>query len=521
MSIEPIRISTTSYASPSSNKRGKVWGELPTLWIVCFVALGFLACLGISQLMRRYDEIGALGALAVIILGPIALFAGAAALPQAYRKLAALRREIRWWHWLILLLYISTLVFRKRDQDVSQSDPLDAWAMLRIIPEMVVGGVLIARLLRRQTAWLKSLFEGLPGALAIYALLCALSTIWSVYPMWTLYKSLELLLDISVLAAALATIHDLKDYKSLFSWIWTIYTVELAWVWMQLPLWPSDAFEDGRLKGVYPATAWNAVGQSGAVLAILALCRLLPVGGRKTDRAFSSVLFVFGIASLLMSQTRNALGGFVVAAVLVLILTRRTWLALVGGGIGAVVWGFSRFGGTVVTFLQRDQTTESMQDLTGRAEFWSYAWQQFLVHPLTGLGAYAAGRFAVMTKLHIDTATLHSDWIEMLVGIGIMGLIPFAYALIRTWWYLLRSVRDPSLDLEDRQLALQAVGVLAVIFVHSFFNDELTWHAPLLFLSILGYAELIRRREKRKEKRIMDSRPLPIHLARPMSPSTT
>ena len=131
MSIEPIRISATGYASSSSRKRGKVWGELPTLWIVCFVALGFLACLGVSELMRRYDEIGALGALAVIILGPIAVFAGAAALPQAYRKLAALRREIRWWHWLILLLYISTLVFRKRDQDVSQSNPLDAWASLK------------------------------------------------------------------------------------------------------------------------------------------------------------------------------------------------------------------------------------------------------------------------------------------------------------------------------------------------------------------------------------------------------
>jgi len=38
--------------------------------------------------------------------------------------------------------------------------------------------------------------------------------------------------------------------------------------------------------------------------------------------------------------------------------------------------------------------------------------------------------------------------------------------------------------------------VLGVVTIHSFFNTELCWHAPVLFLVVLGYAELLRQRRK-------------------------
>ena len=101
-----------------------------------------------------------------------------------------------------------------------------------------------------------------------------------------------------------------------------------------------------------------------------------------------------------------------------------------------------------------------------------------------------------MTKIGKDTASLHSDWVELLVGVGLMGLIPFVAALAGTWWYLVKSVGDKSLTPAHRQMILEAVGVLAVITIHSIFNDELTWHAPLLFMVTLGCAELLRRRQK-------------------------
>jgi cbb3-type cytochrome oxidase subunit 3 len=119
--------------------------------------------------------------------------------------------------------------------------------------------------------------------------------------------------------------------------------------------------------------------------------------------------------------------------------------------------------------------------------------QQLMHHPFTGLGAYAAGRFAVLGKLGVGAAAMmHSDWIEVLIGTSFWGLIPFAGALIAAWWFLFRCIRSNTFAPEQRQLALELFALLGMLTMHSFFNDELSWHCPLLYFSILGYAEWIR-----------------------------
>ena len=45
---------------------------------------------------------------------------------------------------------------------------------------------------------------------------------------------------------------------------------------------------------------------------------------------------------------------------------------------------------------------------------------------------------------------------------------------------------------DQRQLALELFSLLGMLTVHSFFNDELSWHCPLLYFAILGYAEFVR-----------------------------
>ena len=482
--------------------------------IAAFAGFGFLVIFGLSWVVLSFPRFGALAAVAIVLAVPMCLLAAVLGVPQLFRKLTLLRSKLRWWHTLWLLLYISTLVFRVRNQEATQAEPLDAWTLVRILPEMIVFGWLLIRLYHRKDAvvWVRWMFQGLTGALTTFAVVCVASTVWSVYPAWTLYKSLEYLLDISVLGAALANIRTLTDYEDLFNWTWTIFGLELAWVWLQVPLWPTQSIVDQRLKGFIPATGSNAVGQSGAFFAVIALCRLLPLNGRRSNASFSWLLFAFGMLSLLASQTRNAIGGLVLGVILVLVLSRRSWLVALGGLMGAMAWFLTPLGDIVLAYLQRDQSEAAMKSLTGRAEFWSYAWEQFLQHPLTGLGAYAGGRFFIMTKLGIDTSTLHSDWIELLVGVGLSGLIPFCIALFGTWYCLIRGVYNPTLDPRGRQMAYEGVGVLAVITVHSFFNVELIWHVPLLLFVLLGYAEMLRRRNK-----VVAPKPLPPLFARPVS----
>jgi O-antigen ligase len=153
-------------------------------------------------------------------------------------------------------------------------------------------------------------------------------------------------------------------------------------------------------------------------------------------------------------------------------------------------------GGVIWTYIARGQTAAQMDTLSSRTEWWALAWNTYLQQPLTGFGAYAAARFAVLAKAGFGaTGTLHSDYLEVIVGTGIWGLIPLLVALLVTWRLLLRYVRN-SWDSQERQLAHEAVAILALLTLRSITNNMMTIHPPLTFLAIVGYAEFVRRRRR-------------------------
>jgi len=191
------------------------------------------------------------------------------------------------------------------------------------------------------------------------------------------------------------------------------------------------------------------------------------------------------------------------------------------GGVMAVlmsagVFVFTALGSFSYKWLQRGQGEEAFTELSGRLEWWQAAWVHFLEHPITGMGAYAGGKFVVMKSLGVNASSTHSDYIELLVGSGIIGTGLFAVAIIWTTALLFKYSRDKSLSLPEQQLSLEAFGVLIVLVVHSFFNVELIWHAPLFFLIVLGWAELLRRKKKRQaemafRRQTASARPTPMY----------
>jgi O-antigen ligase len=153
----------------------------------------------------------------------------------------------------------------------------------------------------------------------------------------------------------------------------------------------------------------------------------------------------------------------------------------------------------MMQFLARAQTESQIEGLSSRMDWWTFAWQQFMHHPFTGLGAYAAGKFAVLGKLGVGAASqMHSDWMEVLAGTSLWGLIPFLAALVGCWVVLVRSTWDRNLTTDERQLLTEVLGVLGVITLRSFFNVELSWHAPFLYFAVVGYAEFLRRKGKQR-----------------------
>ncbi len=498
---------TTMYSKPLTeigSHDGPALRRFGAVSIIFILAgLGLIATVVISHLISGHGFIVTIFAL---LAAPFLVIMLAMGLRRAISLLRNLIGHLHWWHTLWMLIFASALVFRIRGVNAIEQNPLDAWAIYRIGLELIVAAALFIRLALRRTPWFGSMFRGFVGVITLFGLIQLASTVWSVFPSWTLYKSCEYLLDIAVLAAVLATIESVKSYKDLFDWTWALYGMLLASVWLGVVLWPQNAlyssFSTGvlgaRLQGVLPAVGSNGVGTYAAILATIALCRLLPIAGKKTDRTWYILLFIASLATVVMSQTRSALAGLLFALFLMLLFSKRlglsTFLTFVVGPILVA----SSVGGLIWSFLERGQDTAQLESLSSRMQWWSFAFQKFLERPLTGYGAYAAGRFAVMAQIgNTETSTMHSDYVEMIVGTGIWGLIPFLVVLIGIWWFLARYLRHSTAMSLEQQLAYEAIAVLGLLTVRSIVMTMLTWHPPLDYFVIVGYAEFLRRRRLR------------------------
>jgi hypothetical protein len=478
----------------------------PGLLLFVFIVLGLSVGVGVSFLSYALALDLLTTALALVIGIPLVLlllWLTVQAFPTALANARILRQDWRWWHLLWFFLFAGMLVFRIRDSGAASANPFDANAILRIGLEAIVAAALLIRLILKKPQWLNDLFRGLVGAMAIYCVVCVISTAWSVKAWWTAYKGLEFLADVSLLAAIVASAESWLTFQNLVDWTLAFYGLSLVGVWSNVPIWPSDAFDGGRLTGVFPVEGSNSVGTTGAVLSLVAICRLLPTFGEAKDRAWYLLIFIFGMVSMILSQTRNAEAAFIFALGLIVLFSRRirkfAWIAaacavpvlIASAFLDSYFW--KRAGDTLFNYVARDQSAGALDSLSGRTAWWAYGLHQLAQHPLTGIGAYG-GRFAVLDKLGVGAAAMmHSDWIEVVIGTSFWGLIPFTAACVGAWWFLIRCIRSSAFTDDQRQLALELLALLGMLTLHSFFNNELSWHAPLLYFAILGYAEFVRR----------------------------
>lgn len=461
-------------------------------------ALVLLQAFAIGAALEHFSALLGLG---VLVLAAVLILAVPGALRQAAAGFGALRRQLRWWHLLWLLLFLSDMTFRIRDANEIQDSPVDFWAGYRMALVGAAGLVLAIRFAIGQTEWLRSLFQGLARVLAIYGAVCLVSTAWSIYPQWTLYKSVEFLIDASVLATILAAADTVEGYKSLFDWTWVLTCGLMGTVWIGAVIWPEDALAHGvgtlgwQLSGVIPAVSANGVGEISALLAIVALARLVVRDRATARRALYGLLFQGSLLTLILSQTRSALTAFVFGVAVLLFFSKRVGL-IAFTAVGVVLAAFqTTLGGTLLSYFLRGQDRQMFGSLSGRTDWWVYAWSKFLERPWTGWGAYAGGRFVAMADLgDSSTSSIHSTYIEVLLGTSVWGLLPVLALLAGAWWLLIRGLNRSEPGIE-RQLALEALAVLGVITVRSLFTTHLIWHASALpFLLVLGYAEFMRRR---------------------------
>lgn len=416
-------------------------------------------------------------------------------------------KNLYWYHWLWALIFLSWLTWRKRDLSETKSEPVDTYAAVQLVLVTLVGSILLYRLFLRKPDFLKSWFRGIPLVLMLFVLWTLTSTLWSIYWQWTLFKACEYAVDVALLGAVLAVVKDPVEWKRLYDWNWMWYSILLGMCWFGAAVWPDTALnhqleygESGigiipvQLSGVFPDLSANRVGEYSAVIALVAIVRLLPVPGYKRKaKSWYAWLLLASLITMTFAQTRSAILGFGIGLILVYAFSGRFWKGVaivVGGGFVLLITGI----GTVLfEYMRRGQSLQEMETLTGRVQWWIMAYKQYMNSPFTGYGAWAASRFLIMGSIGNNIASMHSDWVETMIGCGFIGVGPLVAVLWMGWSNLMKFVRDFSLSPLERQLALEAMAVFAVGTARMFFSSDLTWHAPLTFWIPLGFAEFLRR----------------------------
>jgi O-antigen ligase len=404
-----------------------------------------------------------------------------------------------------MLLFVSGFVFRARTAAEISEAPVDAWALFRIGLVFIVALVLFVRLCLKRTQWPSSLFSGLVGIFFLYPLISLISTIWSVSPLWTLYKSLEFLTDVFLLAVIVGILETAQDYKKFVNWTWILLGFLVVTAWIGAIVDPADAFFSdpivrsmvlpARLVGLVPVVACNELSEISAVLGLVALCRLFVDPESQNNKFLYRLLFGVAMVTLVITQTRGAFASFLIGLVLLLILTRRYRLAAVAGISSALVaMGlllFTNFGSTATSFLLRGQSVDQASGISGRGEIWQQAYSSILESPWIGYGGFAGSRFVVFSKNSLGSSSLNS-YIDGALNIGVGGPLILLVVVLLVGRSLFRSIDRSEMWRPESCLALEMFIAFVIILVSSLESGNLVTHPPLSFLIVLGAAEVLR-----------------------------
>src|SRR5437660_209833 len=125
-----------------------------------------------------------------VAIVPILILVWPACIAQALGHLASLARafDVSFLPWI--LLFLSGLVFRIRNVESIQDTPLDAWGLYRVVG-VALAFLVITSFYLSGIGTVRSLYRGIPAILIAWGLVGVASAAWSVFPAWTLYKSLE------------------------------------------------------------------------------------------------------------------------------------------------------------------------------------------------------------------------------------------------------------------------------------------------------------------------------------------
>ena len=339
----------------------------------------------------------------------------------------------------IVLLVVSDMTFRVRTTEDLSNNPFDTAGIVRAVLQCVALLLAIPALMAPGKREPGERFTTRPFRLyCLYVVVAAAGIAMSQAPILTAYRVFEIVVAVAVLGAAVHAYGSSampRIERTLYWWLVAIVVV----CWLNAVIAPHSAILHPRrspvhwqLQPVFPVIPSNSVGFLGACLALWSGARLL--APRRSDFPRPAVLKAFtalGVITLLVAQYRTGYAALAAGLVVVLALRGRRILisAAIVGALALAIWG-PRVPTTAQSFALRGAQTTQLGELNGRVNWWSLALPVWHTSPIIGRGVLTATRFALASGGFGDTNTIHSTWVETVVGTGVAGTAVLALALI-------------------------------------------------------------------------------------------
>lgn len=433
----------------------------------------------------------------LVLFGLVGSGIGARGVWELTTRGSNLIQRLSTWHWAWAVVLVSGLVFRRRGVEAAFTDPFDLSTLFRIALMTTVGFYVLAYMSSDRDGGFAAMLRGLVLPLTLFAVVALLSTAWSVYPLWTLYRATEFLIDVCLLALIVTRCKTVIELKTLMDWNAALLGALLITVVGGLVLAPELAtytapgFVGVQISGVWPILAANSVGDVGALLVVLVCSRLLAA---REGRLFYLIALAVSATLLLLSQSRSPIVGCLVGVAVVLYFTRRVSMLLL---VTILLMGCIILTGALDDLWQlflRGQDAQGLATFTGRVQWWRQAVETWAARPWLGYGAYAGGQFAVMSGSMDFISAVHNTWVQLLVDTSFWGLIPVLLAVVSAWMCALRLRHVFPVGCPEQRLLAAASGFLTVLTIRSVFTQEIIWHPPLNFMLVIACLEVLRRR---------------------------
>ena len=390
---------------------------------------------------------------------------------------------------LWIIIFAISMHTMPRTLDALQSKPVDNFRLVRII-SMAITALLVAYPLFG-LRYIEFAFRPPLSYLLLYNILAFASLIYSSSKVLTLWKSIEILVDIG-LSATIGVIFLDEGVKK-FLKINTIFLCSMIIIMeIEALINPAFAFRwygEGifrmQLGGILPYMNPSPFGYMAAVASVMSFASLLYAKGRQ--RLFYGVLFSLSAIGTILSHSRTAMVAFVVAIVIILILNRKIFISAV---ILLLVIATIFLIPQTKLYWMRQQDLDLVMNMTGRISAWPLIWQTAKESPIYGYGFYAAQRVI------LNSDTTDNFFLDIFMGLGFLGVFTMIVLILSVWRnmiiFALNSFKmNNNLHLE---IASKLIGMILVISITGLTTRGFSIHGEsfMAFITIITSIMIIR-----------------------------